>query len=379
MRPPVSLIVVFHSGVEYLKACLNSLFQTSRTDDEIIVIANNHDENALDLPSFGPTVHVIKFTQSLGHAGAANAGAKSASKNFLVFCDHDMIFQKDWLEHLWESYSAVPNAGACSCKAINPHSMAVLDFGIAFSDFNGAHPGLDLPQWHPLVSEDRIVQAMCSCGFLISSKDFFSAGQFDERFGSLYTDLDLCLQLKRMHRPLVVSARALALHFGSEIHLAHKKLYKESYKADIKGAFMRKHADVLAMDLDGYFSKSINYYISKYGLLKKYLACNLMNVADPEWYENQLALGGMKNYEFLHIPSGQRDAMYIGLFERLGFDIMRSNTRIAYFVDRISSISGNEYWWSYRTNKGDIVIDRNANVMPIEHVLSGKREINVIN
>lgn len=371
MRPAVSLIVVFHSGLEYLKACLESILASVREDDEIIVVANNDDERELNLPDFGPPVRMLKFAQSLGYAGASNAGAATARRSHFVFCDHDLVFDHDWLEHLWDSYSTVPNAGACSCKAINPHSMAVLDFGIAFSPFNGAHPGLDLPQTHPLVAQDRIVQAVCTSGLLIAAEDFFAAGQFDCRFGSMYTDLDLCLQLKRMDRPVVASARAVALHFGGDVHLAGDKIYKANHiKADIKGAFMRKHADILEVDLDRYFSIAIAHHVANHGPLSKYLCCNLMNVADPEWYEAELAHGGMQSYESLRVPSGQRDAVSIGLFERLGFDLMRSNVRIAYFVDRLSSMRGNEYWWARRAGKEDLVVDRNANILPIEHVLS---------
>lgn len=371
MRPSVSLIVVFHAGLGYLKACLESILASSREDDEIIVVANNDDECALDLPDFGSSVRVLKFAQSLGYAGASNAGAAVASRRYLVFCDHDLVFDHGWLDRLWNSYSTVPNAGACSCKAINPHSMAVLDFGIAFSPFNGAHPGLDLPQTHDLVAEDRIAQAVCTSGLLIATDDFYAAGQFDSRFGSMYTDLDLCLQLKRMGRPVVASAHALALHFGGDVHMAGDKTYKASHiKSDIKGAFMRKHADVLEVDLDRYYSAAITYHTASYGPLTKYLCCNLMNVADPEWYEALLTHGGMNSYESLRVPSGQRDALSIGLFELLGFDVMRSNARIAYFVDRVSSVRGNEYWWTRRLGKEDLIVDRNANILPIEHALS---------
>lgn len=371
MRPPFSIIVVYHAGLGYLKACLESVLADVAQDDEIIVIANNRQMHELEMPEFDPRIRIVKFAESLGYAGAANAGAALASRNHLVFCDHDLVFTRGWLEQLWCSYCAVPNAGACSCQAINPHSFAVLDFGIAFSHFNGAHPGLDLPQSHPLVKSDRIAQAVCTSGLLIAAEDFEAAGRFDVSFGSMYTDLDLCLQLKRLGRPVIASARAQALHFGGDVHFAGDKSYKaNALKADVKGAFMRKHADVLEVDLDRYFALAITHHIQENGPFRHYVCCNLMNVADPEWYEQQLIAGGLQADEVTRLPTGQRDALDIGLFERLGFDLMQSNNRIAYFVDRLSSLRGNEYWWSRRAGKGDLVIDRNANVLPVSAVLS---------
>jgi glycosyltransferase involved in cell wall biosynthesis len=370
MRPAVSIIVVFHAGKSYLQACLASILASARGDDEVIVIANNSDEDALNLPDFGPRVQLIKITESLGYAGASNRGAEIAQRDHLVFCDHDLIFDTGWLEYLWASYISDPSIGACSCKAISPHTMAILDFGIAFSKFNGAHPGLDLAQSHSLVQKDRDAQAVCTSGFLISVKDFESAGKFDVSFGSMYTDLDLCLQLKRVGRKVVSSARALAWHFGGDVHLAGDKAYKaSSLKADIKGAFMRKHADILTTDLDAYYIDAIASHVAAYGPLKRYLSCNLMNVADPEWYEDLLKDVGMGSYDSYRVPTGQRDATTIGLFEHLGFDVMHSNVRVAYFVDRFSSIRGNEYWWRRRVGKEDIVVDRNANVLAVSAVL----------
>jgi GT2 family glycosyltransferase len=374
MRPPVSIIVVFHSGKHYLKACLDSIQSSMRPDDEIIVVANNQDESALGLTDLPSSIRLITRQESLGYAGAANLGAEHAFHTHVVFCDHDLVFLPGWLDQLWQTYTSRPNIGACSCKAINPHSMAVLDFGIAFSNFNGAHPGLDLPQAHPLVQTDRVVQAVCTSGFLISLTDFNATGRFDVAFGSMYTDLDLCLQLKRMGRVVVSSANAVAYHFGGDFHQAGDKAYKASHlKADIKGTFMRKHADVLEVDLERYFTDAYAYDRQIYGELPKALYCNMMNVADPAWYEELASRAGMRSYAPVRIPSGQRDAHRIGLFETLGFETMRSNMPIAYFVDRYTSVLDNAFWWERRAAKGDLIIDRNANVVRMADLASRQR------
>lgn len=374
MRPPFSLIVVFHSGSSYLQACLESILSTARVDDEIIVVANNADPRQLELPTMSDRVHIIKHGKALGYAGASNAGAELARHKYLVFCDHDLVFQPKWLDYLWASYTAAPEIGACSCMAINPHSSAVLDFGIAFSAFNGAHPGMDLPVIHKSVQADRFAQAVCTSGFLISATDFKLAGGFDLSFGSMYTDLDLCLQLKRMGRKIVASAKARAYHFGGDFHLAGDKAYKSNFlKADIKGAFFRKHADILESDLGNYYAASALQFIAEHGPLQKYMCCNMMNVADPQWYEDQLHAAGMTGYESLRIPTRQRDASTVGLFEHLGFELMRTNARLAYFVDRFVCLRGNEYWWERRAGKGDIVVDRNANIMPVGEAMLGER------
>jgi len=371
MRPPVSIIVPFHSGISFLKACIESLINSSRTDDEIIVVANNSDTSELNLPDFGERVHIHVVGRSIGHSGASNLGADIAHWEHLVFCDHDLIFKRHWIDQLWSTYTSDPQIAAVSCRILNPHSLAVLDFGIAFSPFNGAHPGMDLPVDHPLVTEDREAQAICTGGFLVSRQDFLKVGKFDECFGSLYTDLDICLRFKRMGMKVVACARALSFHFGGDFHLLGERKYKQQFlKADVKGVFMKNNADVLNVDLDMYYQMAIRHYTVANGSLRKYLDCNMMNVVDPGWYEELLVQGGANFYDKIRLPTQMRDAGTVGLFEHLGYDIMISNVPIAYFVDRFPSLRGNAYWWSRRQSRNDIVVDRNGSVLTTDYVLS---------
>jgi GT2 family glycosyltransferase len=114
MRPPFSLVIVFHAGTGYLQAYLESVLASVRPDDEIIVVANNAKKHRLDLPQFPDRVKIVKYAKALGYAGASNIGAEQASHDYLVFCDHDLVFQPGWLEYLWASYAVVPEIGAAS-------------------------------------------------------------------------------------------------------------------------------------------------------------------------------------------------------------------------------------------------------------------------
>lgn len=371
MRPSVSIIVPFHAGISFLKACIESLADSSRIDDEIIVIANNSDTRELNLPDFGERVHVHVVAQSLGYAGASNLGADMAQREYFIFCDHDLIFERHWIDQLWSTYTTDTQIAAVSCKILNPHSLAVLDFGIAFSPFNGAHPGTDLPTDHPLVANDREAQAICTGGFLVSRQDFLKVGKFDESFGSLYTDLDICLRFKRMGMKVVACAHAHSFHFGGDFNLLGERSYKQPFlKADVKGVFMKNNADVLKVDLDVHFQKAIKHFITENGNLKKYLFCNMMNVVDSGWYEELLLQGGAGFYDKIRLPTQIRDAGAVGLFEHLGYDIMVSNVPIIYFVDRFPALRGNAYWWMRRKKMGDVVVDRNGSVLTTDYVLS---------
>ena len=212
---------------------------------------------------------------------------------------------------------------------------------------------------------------ICTGGFLIKKKDLVQVGGFEESFGTLYTDLDMCLKLKRAGLKVAAAAGALAYHFGGDFSLINRS-YKEGHlKADVKGAFMRNNVDVLEPDMHDYYQMSAVYFKRAFGDFGKYFFCNMMNVVDPTWYEKIAQSNGAEKYDRIHRPSGYRDAANIGLFEILGYDLMSLGVPIAYFVDRYISITNNTFWWNERRGgKNDIVIDRNANILPVKAIIS---------
>ncbi len=372
MRPPVSLIVLFHSGKGLLKACLESLKLTTRDDDELIVIVNTPNSADRELDFIDSRFRVVMFDKALGHAGAANQGASIAKHDHFVFCDHDLVFKNGWLDALWSFYDSRQQLRAVSCCIINPQTNRILDFGIAYNEFNGAHPHQDLPLTHPLVQNDRIAQAVCTGGMLISRQDFLEVGGFDEKLMTLYSDVDLCLRLKARGYEVGSTPKAQAYHFGGCFSPIDRSYKQSNLKADVKGYFTHKHAGIMAFDLAEYYQASAQHFFNNHGSFSKYFYCNLMNVANPDWYTSLLENLGAGYYDGVTWASGRRDSGREALYEQLGHDIACLRTPIVYFVDRFCSLEENVLWWSKRLNTNDVVVDRNANILSVEEMFRGK-------
>lgn len=369
--PVLSIIVAYHSSTAYLKACLESILDTAESRHEIIVVINNSAKEVHEVNFFDDRVKYLHYYENLGHARAVNLGVQHASHSHVVISDHDLVFQEKWLENLWASYIKEDSIRAVSCKILNTTNGRILDYGIAYSDFNLGHPNMDLPIHHSLVSDDNVAQMICTGGLLISKSDFLKIGPFEETFGSLYTDLDLCLKLKRKGFQVAAASNAHAYHFGGEFSLINRDYKNGQLKGDVKGTFMRNNSDVLVSDMELYYERSVEYFKKEYGSFEKYFCCNMMNVVNPWWYEEVMERNGMEFYDRYVKPSKVRDAYLIGLFELLGFDLMQLGVPIAYFVDRFVCIEGNHFWWKHRRNgQKDIVVDRNGNVLPVKEVLS---------
>jgi GT2 family glycosyltransferase len=365
----LSIIVLYHSGKSHLKICLDSLIKTIRKEDEIIVVVNNIDEKEHAIDFHEKRIKYVNYYENLGHGKAANIGVEIATNDYVIIADHDLVFLPNWLENLWFFYNSDSNLKAVSCKIIDVLNKNILDFGIASSEYNFAHPHLGLPINHPLVQNNRYAQMVCTGGFLIHKTDFFSVNGFNAEFGTLYTDLDMCLRLKKRGYMVGAASKAIAYHFGSGL-VQNTLSYKRSHlKADVKGVFMKNNALVIENDLIRYYEESFIHFISDRVPQKEFFFCNCMTVVNYLWYEELLKELGVRSLGSVYHSFPFRDVNQIDLFGIWGYNIMALGSPVAYFVDTFTSIKNNAYWWQERVNKNDIVIDRNANILAIKDVI----------
>lgn len=365
-NPPVSIIIGFHSGTHILRGCIQSLLSTAQNDDEIILVINSPDPRSHSIDFLTKQIQCIHIHKAIGHAAAINLGAKKAKHEWLILADFDLIFLPGWRNNLWKCI-AQTNANVAIPLIINPLRNSVSEFGIAYTHFNGAHPFRDLPINHPLVTKRHEPQAACSCGMMIKRVDFEMLGGLDESLGTMYTDVDLSLRLRRLGGKIVGEPLAQVYHFGGWTAVRDRPYKDLTIKADHKGAFSWRNADILKEDLDKYYMQSASFFENK--MYKKYIGCMMMNVANPKWYLQRAIDLGIEFYEIHEASSGRRDAEIESLFDLLGYHIMIQRSPIVYFIDRFVSLKNNAYWWSERQNNEDIVIDRNANILAVHDAL----------
>jgi len=310
--------------------------------------------------------------ETLGYAGAANLGAAAARGDHIVFVDYDIVFTKGWLAALLATHLSSATIGATGCCIVDPHSGRVLDFGIGFTRFNSPHPHMDHRVGSPLVSRSRPVQALCTAAFVITKELFIEVGGFDPVFASLYTDIDLCLRLKAIGRECWVSASAIVYHFGGDTSLLDRSHRAHFLKADVKAWFRATHVNGIAIDMDRYYEESWDVArLNGLSVAEEYVACCLINVADPEWYVDVMKRH-VRIVDVTRLPTGTRDAAAEPLYVALGYDFLKLRAPIIYFVDRFISVVDNALWWERRADLRDFVVDRHGNVASLSDVMAVK-------
>ena len=369
MTENIAIVVGSHGDDHILKGCLESLIQTIQPEDEIILVVNSDAPSIHKLSEFPPQVQCLHFYQAIGNAKAMNVGVATSSAPWIVMADFDLIFLDGWRDALLSACREEDVSIACS-MLLDPQTNYASEFGIAYTHFNGAHPHQDLPIDHPILQKRRHPIACCGGGTIVTREAYNCVHGYNEQLGTMYADVDFFLRLRKEGYRIVAEPRSRMYHFGGWTSLRERNYKNHLIKGDHKGAFSWQNADVLVVDLGDYFETSIDH-LKRTGLeFGQYVFCNALNVANPDWYEEQLKRHGVRAYETRRQPSNHRDAARESLYDLFGYDTMKLTSPLAYFVDRHISIMDNFYWWKNRDAANDIVIDRNANVLKVSDVLA---------
>ena len=361
-----SIIVPYHSNKNYLHLCLQSLINTVPKSVEIIVVVNNNNENGYNVDIPYNRVKVIRVKENLGYSKAINLGVEKSKGEYLIFLDSDTVcFDKNWFSNLTSFYASTENIGIASSKLINPSTGRIIDFGMALSKYNNAHPFMDRPVNFPPTLENRKVQMACSANMIIERNLFYELGMIDTDLVNFYQDTDICLKLKDHNKECWVVANSLAYHRGSST-----EVNRASYRADVKGHFMAKNFHRMEIDLDNYFQTNYDYFEieNKHQIKQKYLLVDCSSIADREWFYKIIGRY-FSLYDIYEVSYPIRDISHISLIDHLGTNILKMNVPIIYFVDRFISLKNNSIWENFRDCSRDIIIDRNANIVSYVNTL----------
>jgi GT2 family glycosyltransferase len=357
-----SIIVPHHSNRIGLLYCLRALSQTVPRDVEIVVVANNSriEEAAVECAS--ELARVIRVEENLGYSGAINLGVQNATGDRLVFCDDDVIPTPGWLQRMEAFHGADDRIGATAAKLVSPFSGRIVDYGIAFTGFNAPHIFQDQLPKHPLTTIRRRVQAACSALMMIDKRVFEKVGGFSIARQSHYSDLELCLKIKKIGREIWVLGDVVCYHKSSYVGGSRAPYKRSELKGDAKGNFYQKFGDLIEVDLNRYYIESMKSDLLKHDVQKnEYVLVSMANVMDSAWYHEQLAQ--LLNINSIYdLPTYQRDAEHLCLMEHLDSNVILKRSPCLYFVDRFTSLRDNAHWFRHRPEQ-DLIVDRNGNIV----------------
>jgi GT2 family glycosyltransferase len=224
---PISIIIPSRDRVELLERCLISIFERTSYDNFEVVLVDTGSEDSRTWDLYArfearAPFKVVELKEPFNFSAACNLGARHASGELLLFLNNDTEVQhEDWLQRMVQWFE-LEGVGAVGAKLLYPdrriqHAGVVVGLG-------GMASHLFQNEYEPVASifgSDtwyRNLSAVTAACLMIDRAVFESVGGFDEDFQLNYSDVDLCLKLRREGWRIVYTPDARLFHAESRSH-----------------------------------------------------------------------------------------------------------------------------------------------------------------
>lgn len=247
----VSIIMLTFNQLTDTKKTLESLFNTTKCDYELIFVDNGSKDGTIKflekLKEEKGNIKIIKNDINLGFAKANNQGIKIAKGEYVLLLNNDVILSRNWLEKLVICMESDKNIGVVG--PLTNHAVGQQVINYTFSKKNN-----DVLKFAEIINmkysgvyehTHRII-GFC---MLIKREVIDQVGLLDERFGpGGFEDYDYCLRVNQHGYKIMIAKDVFVYHFGgrgySKNDLDYNNLRKQNFQIFVD-KWVKKALEVL--------------------------------------------------------------------------------------------------------------------------------------
>ncbi len=237
-QPDLSVVIVNWNGLDYLKECLDSLFNhTEGIGLEVIFVDNaSTDGSVAFVRTHYPQVHVIANDENVGFARANNQAFGACHGRYILLMNPDTRVLGNALADMVRFMDAHPEAGIAGCRVLNPDLTLQLAcrrsiptpkvafyrmIGLAklwpssprFSRYNLTFKDED---------EETEVDAVSGSFLMFRPEVLQTIGPLDERFFLYGEELDWCLRARQYGWKVLYNPNAEIIHYKGGLSRRNK-------------------------------------------------------------------------------------------------------------------------------------------------------------
>jgi GT2 family glycosyltransferase len=234
--PKLSVIIPHLKGVDILRNCLASIFQSHYSDFEVILIDNASEDGSCDrVEAEFPQVRVIRLAQNLGYAGGCNVGIQNSSAEFVLLLNDDTVLNADTIGALVEVFESDPSIAGAQPKLLNIKDHALFDyagacgglFDIFGYPFAFGRTFMFLEEDKQQYDQPSDIFWACGTCAIFRREALEKTGLLDEDFFAHMEEIDLAWRLQLAGYRLVRVPRAVVYHFSGHTlpNTERRKMY----------------------------------------------------------------------------------------------------------------------------------------------------------
>ncbi len=200
-----SILVIAFNSQNTIEDCLSSILN-SQAKFEIIVIDNaSKDETCKIIETKFSQVKLVRNSQNIGFAAAANQGAKAAHGQYLLFLNPDTTVKSGSIAKMIDFLKSKKDAAAVGCKVLNldgtlqpscgkfPTILRILFDRVKFLNVNN---GIQIRNQN-FYKITQTVDWVSASAILVKKSVFASLGGFNENIFMYGEDIDLCFRAQK--------------------------------------------------------------------------------------------------------------------------------------------------------------------------------------
>jgi GT2 family glycosyltransferase len=292
----ISIIIPSRDKPKLVRACLKGLFDISdyQNFQVVLVDTGSVEEDTFALYeefSSNPQFKLVKFAPPFNFSKACNFGAANADGELLLFLNNDTeVIESIWLRSMSQWFDR-KGVGVVGAQLLYPdgtlqHSGVVVGFGgLASHLFEGKNE--DISTIFGRACWYRNLSAVTAACMLVSREAFEAVEGFDEGYQLNYSDVDLCIKIRKAGWRIVFSPDVRLVHHESRSH------GRRIPRSDFERASQRWF-EAGFLQGDPYFNPNLSY-MSTYPVFRRTVQDNPLDL-------NRRLMSRLPHKEFLQLP-----------------------------------------------------------------------------
>jgi GT2 family glycosyltransferase len=252
----LSIIIVNWNVKEYLKGCLESIYNlTQGVVFEVCVVDNGSSDGSVDMvKNLFPCVHLIENQENKGFAQSNNMALTQASGRYIMFLNPDTRLVGNALKasvDFLDTHTDAAGIGTCLLNADGSIQTSCRHFPSLFTDFlentalDWLFPRSPIFNYYRMGGwahdQMRVVDVPFGASLVIRRSLLSEIGLMDERFFMYYDEIDLCYRIKKKRGRIYFTPDIKIIHYGNKSSNQVKDDVLALWKYRSKLQYFNKH------------------------------------------------------------------------------------------------------------------------------------------
>ncbi len=281
-KPLVSIVIPTKDKVDYLRRCVESIFEmTDYHRYEIVIVDTGSTEEdtkeyyrSLKERYGDKKLRIKKFTKKpFNYSDTCNYGAQQARGEYFIMLNNDTeVGTSSWISDML-GYAQQPSIAAVGVKLLYPSGQiqhAGVAMGIGSLEPVAGHPGIQMDGIStdnlqtPYTETIRDVSGVTAACLMVSKEKYWEVGGFDPIYRVTFNDVDLCLKFKEkgytnIYLPFV------QLNHHESISVGRALENRDMTELNMSAKLMRKRWGIM-LDYDPFYNQNFDILSSQFDL-----------------------------------------------------------------------------------------------------------------